>query len=289
MRGWRATRPHPSRRPGPEGPNSSRSSTGPGYTRRHRPRPWPCPSSGGGRRPPPLLASASTAEKNAAPVAAADLLDQRPRPAGGEPARRRGRRRSRDGRRTARPAALTTPGSAPWPTACARCGAARPDRRGARRLAASQRPAHRAAPRALGRRDHLREPPERHQRRRRHLPEVGQRRHPAGLGHRSGRTWPSPRCSATASPRRDCPPTQCSSTTSATTPRSSSCSSPTSSTASSARWSRSSRASATTRRYRSSSTATAPATYVDATADLDNRAQHPGQRQDPAPERLQRG
>ena len=52
----------------------------------------------------------------------------------------------------------------------------------------------------LGRRgDHLREPPQRHQRRRRAVPEGGQRRVPAGLVRRDrSRTSPSPRCSREA-------------------------------------------------------------------------------------------
>ena len=73
-------------------------------------------------------------------------------------------------------------------------GAPRPGGRGARRLGAAQRPAHPpGAGAARRRRHHLREPAERDLRRRRPLPEVGQRRLPAGLvAARSAPTWPSP-------------------------------------------------------------------------------------------------
>ena len=62
-------------------------------------------------------------------------------------------------------------------------GAARSRRRGRRRLRAAERASRRAGPRpARRRRDHLREPPERHRRRGRAVPEVGQRGVAAGLG-----------------------------------------------------------------------------------------------------------
>ena len=56
---------------------------------------------------------------------------------------------------------------------------------------------------------HLREPPQRHQRCRRAVPQVGQRRLPAGLvgGHRL-EPWPSPTCCATRWPRPACRPTR---------------------------------------------------------------------------------
>ena len=58
----------------------------------------------------------------------------------------------------------------------------RPGRRGARRLGAAQRAAHQPGAGAARRGgDHLREPAQRHERRRRAVPEVGQRRLPARL------------------------------------------------------------------------------------------------------------
>ena len=61
--------------------------------------------------------------------------------------------------------------------------AARPGRRDPRRVAPPQRAADRAHARPARRgRDHLREPPERHERRGRALPEGGERRAPARLG-----------------------------------------------------------------------------------------------------------
>ena len=148
------------------------------------------PSSGGGRAKAArgALASASTAEKNAALLAAADLLEER---AGDLLAANARRRRGGRGRRAWRPVRSTacaspTPASRAWPTASRRRRAARPGRRGARRLAPAQRAEDRARPGAARRgRDHLREPAQRHQRRRRHLPEVGQRRPPARLGERA--------------------------------------------------------------------------------------------------------
>ena len=167
------------------------------------PRPWPCPSSGGGPRPPPrALASASTADKNAALLAAADLLDAARRRA---PGRQRPTSRPptrpgwTPGRSTA--CASPTPGSRAWPTGCARSPAL-PDPVG-EVLDGWRRPNGLRIERVPGAarrgRDHLREPAQRHQRRRRPLPEVGQRRAPAGLGRpRCARTSPSPRCCATA-------------------------------------------------------------------------------------------
>ena len=189
MRGWRATRPHPSRSAGRSGANSGRSSTAPGTLAAHVRARRRARARAAGRRPPPRsLATASTAEKDAALLAAADLCStSAPTTPRGQPARRRGRRRRpawTPGRSTgcASPSPHRRHGRRParrsrrCPTRSARCSTA----------GAAQRAPDRAAPGAARRRrDHLREPPERHQRRRRHLPEVGQRRPAAGLGHRA--------------------------------------------------------------------------------------------------------
>ena len=147
------------------------------------------------------LATASTADKDAALLAAADLLLER----APEIARRQraptSTRRQAGGMEPppARPAApRPTPASRPWPPASARSPRCPTRRRGARRLAPPERARHPAGPGPARRgRDHLREPPERHQRRRRALPEVGQRRAPPRARRpRCAPTWRSPACSA---------------------------------------------------------------------------------------------
>ena len=172
--------------------------------------------------------------------------------------------------------------------------AARPGRRGARRLAAPQRAAIERRPGAARRgRDHLREPAQRHQRRRRHLPEVGQRRAPARLGHRAA-VEPGDRRGAARrrSPRPGSPPTcvllvddvrheaavelmQLTDVVDCLIPRG---------------------GPALIQSIRDH--ATVPViidgdgnchVYVDASADLDTRARHRGERQDQPPERVQRG
>ena len=92
--------------------------------------------------------------------------------------------------------------------------AARPGRRGGRRLGSAQRPPGPAGPGPARRgRHHLREPPQRDQRRRRPVPQVGQRRDVAGLvlGHRlqhgrspprSATGWPKPGSRPTPWPGR---------------------------------------------------------------------------------------
>ena len=106
-------------------------------------------------------------------------------------------------------------------------GAPRPDRRGPRRLAPPERPRDPAGPGAAGRRrDHLREPTERHERRRR--ASASSRATPRCCGarrRRSTRTGRSPTRCEPGSPRPVSRPTPCcSSTTSRTRPPSRSCS-----------------------------------------------------------------
>ena len=154
--------------------------------------------------------SASTAEKNAALLAAADLLvasravtSSRPTPPTSTPPRPRGMEPARS---TA--CASPKPGS-PGMADGLRDVAALADPVGEvlDGWRAAQRPADRAGAGAARRgRDHLREPAQRHQRRRRHLPEVGQRRAPArARPPRCARTWPSPRCCATAATKAGLP------------------------------------------------------------------------------------
>ena len=153
--------------------------------------------------------------------------------------RRRGRRRGgRHGRHRRRPAAPHRPRRVEAMADGLRQVAALPDPVGEviDGLDPAQRPAHRAGAGAARRGgDHLREPAQRHQRRLRPVPQVGQRRLPAGLvGRHPRRTSPSPPSCARASPRRACPRTpSCWSRTPATRRRSSSCSCATRSTASS--------------------------------------------------------
>ena len=184
-----------------------------------------------------VLASASTAEKDAALLAAADLLERarrrRPRRQPARPRRRRGRRH---GRRPARPPPPhRRPHRGRWPTGCARSPAC--PTRSARCSTAG------AAPTACA------------------SSGVGSRSASSRSSTRTGPTSPAtppasassratPRCCAGSAgalrsnlgdrrraarrprPRPGSPPTRCSSsTTCATRPRSSSCSSPTSSTA----------------------------------------------------------
>ena len=176
------------------------------------------------RRP---LALASTVAKNDALLAAADLLVAR-RPTSSPrttstwpPARQSGthrprstacasRRRSRGhGRRAA-------PGG----------GARRSGRRDHRGLRPAQRPARREGARAARRGcDHLREPAQRHERRRRAVHQGGQRRVPAGLVGRD-RVQPGDRGGAARRAGQGRPArgrASCSSKTPATRPPSSSC------------------------------------------------------------------
>ena len=87
------------------------------------------------------------------------------------------------------------------PTRSARCSRAG-SRPNGLRIAAGAGAARRG-------RHHLREPAQRDQRRRRAVPQVGQRRLPAGLvGRHRRRTSPSPACCARRSPRWACPRTR---------------------------------------------------------------------------------
>ena len=192
--------------------------------------------------------------------------------------------------------ASPTPASPAWPTACATV-AALPDPVG-EVLDGWRRPnglqIERGPGAARRRRDHLREPAQRHQRRRRPLPEVGQRRAAARLGDaRCARTSPSPTVLRDgARPRPGSPRTRCvlvddvrheaaievmqlTDYVDCLIPRG---------------------GPALIQSIRDN--ATVPViidgdgnchVYVDASADLDTRARHRGQRQDAAPERVQRG
>ena len=161
-----------------------------------------------------VLATASTEVKDAALLAAADLLLDRHAEilaanaddvAAAEAAGQRA-----DASSTA--CGSPTPACRRWPTACASVAApARPGRRGRRRLDPAQRPAGPAGPGAPRRRgDHLREPPQRHQRRLRPVPEgratppsCGAPRAPSARTspspRRCGRGWPRPACRTTRS------------------------------------------------------------------------------------------
>ena len=210
----------------PEGPS------GPCAPGLHSPRmsapTSPCPSSGAGRRPRPgCLAAASTAEKNAALLAAADLL-----------------RRARAARSSPpTPSTSTPPRPTGWrPVRSTACASPRPASRawptGLREVAALPDPVGEVLdgwrrPNGL-QIERVRVPlgvvaiiyenrPNVTSDAAGHLPEVGQRRAAARVRPpRCARTSPSPTCCATASPRPGSPPTRaCSSTTCATRPRSS--------------------------------------------------------------------
>ena len=188
------------------------------------------------------LAGASTADKDAALLAAADLLVERaPEILAANAARPRRRRRPpASSAGAARPAAAhRRPHRRAWPTACARSPrcptrSARCSTGGAAPTGCGSTP---GAGAARGGRDHLREPPQRHQRRRRPLPEVGQRG--ASCGARAAALRSNLAIADGAARRRSqkaglpedavLPRRR----RRATRPRSRSCSSPTSSTASS--------------------------------------------------------
>ena len=150
MRGWRATRPHPSRRLAGRVPGGqSRNAAARRYTRRACPRRPPSPSWGGGRRPRRRsLASASTAEKDAALLAAADLLVAAQRPRSSPPTRLDLDAAEADGMEAGPLDRLRlTDARIAGMADGLRDGrrAARPGGRGARRVAASQRSPDRAA------------------------------------------------------------------------------------------------------------------------------------------------
>ena len=136
-----------------------------------------------------LLATAST---DAEERGAAHRRRPAARAGGRDPGRQRRRPRRGRGRRHGAPGRSTacgspTPGSRAWPTACAR--SPRCPTRSARCSTAGRRPNGLqidAGPGAARRgRDHLREPAQRHERRGRALPEVGQRGAAAGLVDRA--------------------------------------------------------------------------------------------------------
>ena len=125
-----------------------------------------------------ILATAPTDAKNAALHTAADLLLERAGEIQAANAERsRGRGRGGHGRRATRPvAAHQRPARRDGRRAAHGRRPRRPGRRRARRLDAAQRLAdHAGAGAARCRRDHLREPAERDERRGRAVPEVGQR------------------------------------------------------------------------------------------------------------------
>ena len=135
-----------------------------------------------------ILATAPTDAKNAALHNAADLLLERAAEIqAANDGRSRGRGRGGHGRGAARPAAAhQRPARRDGRRAAHGGRPRRPDRRRARRLDAAQRLADHARARAARcRRDHLREPPERDERRGRAVPEVGERGAAAWLVERA--------------------------------------------------------------------------------------------------------
>ena len=155
------------------GPRAAGQGRIPGRWRRRRPPPRTRRSS-----PPPTCSS-----ERADDVLAANAADLEAAAAGGMepgPARPPAPHRRPDRRHGRRPA----PGRRP----------ARSGRRGPRRVAPAQRSRDPAGPGAARRGgDHLREPPQRDQRRRRSLPQVRQRRPARGARRRRcAPTWPSP-------------------------------------------------------------------------------------------------
>ena len=153
------------------------------------PRPPPSPSWGGGPRPRPPCSARRRPRPRTPPCSPPPTCSSTGRPSSSPPTARRRRRR---GRRHGAPAPSTgsaspRPASRAWPPGCAtspRCPtrSARSSTAGAAPTASS---IERRAGAPRGRRDHLREPAQRHQRRRRHLPEVGQRGAAPGLGERA--------------------------------------------------------------------------------------------------------
>ena len=195
-----ATRPHPSRT-APTSPGSARHRRSGAESRPCRPR--PSPSSAGGRRPrrragigvdrrqerrPPHRrrpARASAPPRSWPPTTP---TSRRPRPPGME-AGPLDRLRLTDARLAGMADGLRTVAALPDPVGEVLDGWRRPNG-----LQIERGPG--AARRG---RDHLREPAQRHQRRRRAVPQVGQRRAPARVvGARCARTSRSPPCCATA-------------------------------------------------------------------------------------------